>query len=150
MSQARLRELADAVAALINADEWPLPFVATRSYRPHYVAASDALEVCVRPFKRERVGPVGRVKSEWHYTIDIVVMRKCEFRDNDQVDPLLDLSYSLADRFEPDAAGSQRRVLTSPLARVVKVEDMPAAYAWEYALDDQFTSVKRLTVQVVE
>ena len=90
MSQARLRELADAVAATINADEWPLPFVATRSYRPHYVAAGDALEVCVRPFKRERVGPVGRVKSEWHYTIDIVVMRKCEFRDNDQVDPLLD------------------------------------------------------------
>ncbi len=150
MSQARLRELADAVAATINADEWSLPFVATRSYRPHYVAAGDALEVCIRPFKRERVGPVGRVKSEWHYTIDIVVMRKCEFRDNDQVDPLLDLSYALADRFEADASGNQRKVLTSPLARVVKVEDMPAAYAWEYALDDQFTSVKRLTVQVVE
>lgn len=147
----RLITIADAVVDLINSATWSQEFTAVRSAVPRYEAKDGTLEVKVRPFGRRTVGRVGRKKIDREYMIDVVVAKKVEIADNDQTDPLIDLAEEIAAWFEADDAGDMRVVLSSsPRAWVSTVESVASAYAWEYAVADQFVAVRRVNVKSVE
>jgi hypothetical protein len=147
----RLLALAEAVTTLLNDDTttWSQVFEATRTAVPKYEAKTGALEVKVRPVGSTTIGHVGREKLDRDYTIDIVIAQKVSIADNTDTDPLIDFAEEIAVWFESDD-GKPRIVQTSPRAWVTQVQSMPSAYAWEYAVEDQFVAVRRLTIKCVE
>lgn len=148
----RLIALTEAVKDKLNDATWSQEFTATRTAVPKYEAKSGTLEVAVRPFGTTYVGRSGRAKVERDYQIDIVIAKRVQISDNDSTDGLIDLAEEIAGWFEADDAGKWRVIQESPLPKAwcVGVESIAAAYAWEFAIEDQFVAVRRLTVKCVE
>jgi hypothetical protein len=148
----RLIALAEAVKDLLNDTTWSQVFTATRTAVPRYEAKGAGLEVAVRPFGTTYVGRLGRAKVERDYQIDIVIAQRVEIADNDATDELIDLAEEIAKWFEADDNGKWRVIQETPLPKAwcVGVESVASAYAWEFAIEDQFVAVRRLTVKCVE
>ena len=148
----RLVPLTEAVKDLLNSATWSQTFTAVRTAVPKYEAKTGTLEVRVRPVDSKSNGPRGRKTKDRDYTIDIIVLKKVEIADNTQTDPLIDLAEEIAQWFEDDDDGHPRNIQTAPLPRawVTSVESVPAAYAWEYAVEDQFVAIRRLNVKCIE
>ena len=146
----RLITLAEAVKDLLNDEDWGISFTATRTAVPRYEAKSGSLEVAVRPFGSSYVAHRGRDRVERSYQIDVIIAKRVEIADNDATDKLIDLAEAIANWLEVDADAKPRVITASPLARTVSVESIASAYAWEFAVEDQFVAVRRLTVSCVE
>lgn len=147
----RLVTIAEAVKDLLDGATWSQEFTPVRTAVPRYKSKEGTLEVRVRPFGRKTISRVGRRKIERDYLVDVVIAKSVEISDNSQTDPLLDLAEEIAEWFERDDFGDHRVVIaTSPRAWVSGVEPVPAAYAWEYAVEDQFVAVRRLRIKSVE
>ena len=148
----RLVLLAEAVKDLLDAGTWSQAFTPVRTAVPKYAAKGGTLEVLVRPVGSKTVGRIGRRKRDRDYTVDVVVAKAVEIASNTDTDPLIDLAEEIAKWFDEDDDGHSRNIQTAPLPRawVTSVESVPAAYAWEYAVEDQFVAVRRLNVKCVE
>jgi len=148
----RLVLLAESVKTLLANGTWSLTFTPVRTAMPKYEAKGGTLEVLVRPVGSVTVRRVGRKTRDRDYTVDIVIAKKAEFSSNTVTDALIDLAEEIAAWFEADDDGKPREIATSPLPRawVTAVESVPSAYAWEFAVEDQFVAVRRLTIKCVE
>lgn len=148
----RLVLLAEAVKDALNSATWSQTFTATRTAVPKYEAKTGTLDVRVRPVGSVTVRRVGRKARDRDYTVDIVITKQVSIADNTATDPLIDLAEEIASWFEADDDGKPREIAVSPLPRawVTAVESVPSAYAWEFAVEDQFVAVRRLTIKCVE
>jgi hypothetical protein len=147
----QLITLAEAVKTLIAGETWSQTFTPTRTAVPRYEAKDGTLDVRVRPVGKRTEKRIGRGRIERIYTVDIVVAKRNETANNTTTDALIDLAEEIADWFENTAASEPRNIATTPYrAWVHSVESMPAAYAWEYAVYDQFVAVRRLEIKCAE
>lgn len=140
---ARITDIADAVAAEINALDTP-PLGAVRYARVPEFALADmkTLHVTVVP-KGWESQLASRSSSQFEYQIDVGVQKKWLTGDNAELDGLLALVERIADHFRA------KRLTTMPAAMWVKAENTPL-YSPEHMKDlRQFTSVLTLTFQVV-
>jgi len=138
--------IADAVASELNAEEWSIPFVARRLYRPRFDPADlRTLQVSVVP-RSVVIEAASRSGDSYQYQIDVAIQQRVGQVDtewDDEVRPLLDLVKEVASYFR------MRRLTAIPAALCVRIEIDPI-YAVEH-LDELsvLTSVLTFTFQIV-
>ena len=136
-------EVADAVVAELNAEQFDEPFTAVRSYLPKYdLAEMKDLHVTVVP-KGVTIAPGTRARNQHDVQIDVAVQKKLSAADNQEIDALTDLVDRIADRFR------LKRLDAMPSAVWVGTAHEPI-YAPEH-MDQlrQFTSVLTLTFRLM-
>lgn len=138
-----ITDIADAVAAEINAGSFSQPVDAKREYLPHFdLEDMQTLRVTVVP-KSVTTLPGGRGHNQHDYAIDVAVQRKLETADNAEIDALMTLVDEVGDHFR------FKRLSSYPNAMWLKTENQPV-YAQEHLQEmRQFTSVLTLTFRVM-
>ena len=136
--------LADAVVSELNSEEWSLPFVARRLYRPRFAPVDlKTLQVSVVP-RSLTIEAASRTDESFQYQIDLAIQQKLDTETAEEIDPLLGLVEEIGRHFR------LRRPATMPTALCVKVENEPV-YAVEH-LDELrcFTSILTLSFRMLE
>ena len=138
-----ITDIADAVAAEINAGSFSQPVSATREYLPAFeLADMQTLRVTVVP-KSVITLPGGRAHNQYDYAIDVAVQKKLDAADNTEIDELMTLVDELADHLR------FKRLTDYPNAAWLKTENQPV-YAQEHLQElRQFTSILTFTFRVM-
>ena len=138
-----ITDIADAVAADINAGSFSEPVTAVREYLPAFDLADMAqLRVTVVP-KGVTISPGGRAHNQHDYAIDVAVQKKLDAADNTEIDDLMTLVDELADHLR------FKRLTDTPNAVWLKTENQPV-YAQEHLQEmRQFTSILTFTFRVM-
>ena len=138
-----ITDIADAVAAEINAGSFSQPVDAKREYLPHFdLEDMQTLRVTVVP-KSVTTLPGGRGHNQHDYAIDVAVQQKLQTADNTEIDALMLLVDEIGDHFR------FKRLSSYPNAMWLKTENQPV-YAQEHLQEmRQFTSVLTLTFRVM-
>lgn len=138
-----ITDIADAVAAEINAGSFSQPVSATREYLPAFeLADMQTLRVTVVP-KSVTTLPGGRAHNQYDYAIDVAVQKKLDAADNTEIDELMTLVDELADHLR------FKRLTDFPNAAWLKTENQPV-YAPEHLQElRQFTSILTFTFRVM-
>lgn len=138
-----ITDIADAVAAEINAGSFSQPVSATREYLPAFeLADMQTLRVTVVP-KSVTTLPGGRAHNQYDYAIDVAVQKKLDAADNTEIDELMTLVDELADHLR------FKRLTDYPNAAWLKTENQPV-YAQEHLQElRQFTSILTFTFRVM-
>lgn len=138
-----ITDIADAVAAEINAGSFSQPVSATREYLPAFeLADMQTLRVTVVP-KSVTTLPGGRAHNQYDYAIDVAVQKKLDAADNTEIDDLMTLVDELADHLR------FKRLTDYPNAAWLKTENQPV-YAQEHLQElRQFTSILTFTFRVM-
>ncbi len=134
-------DIADAVAAQLNATPFSQPVTAERHYQPQFeLSEMTALRVSVVPRSVTSKG-LDRSRDSFDYKIDVAVQRKLDPTPGN-LDALMTLVEEIADHFRSEPLAGY------PQARCTEVENVPV-YSLEH-LDEfrQFTSVITLTYRV--
>ncbi len=140
---ADITDIADAVAAELNAGSFGQEFTAERHYRPVFdLPEMGTLHVTVVP-QGMTIETAGRGRSQHDCRIDIAVQKKFENGDADELDPLMALVEQIADHFR------FKRLEGLPDAVWVKTENAPIYAAEHMEQNRVFTSVLTLTFRVV-
>lgn len=136
---ALILDIADAVAAELNASDFSMPFTAERTYVPRFdLEQMDVLRVTVVPRSVE-VGIESRARHRHDYRVDVGVQRKFEAEQATELDPLMELVEEMADHFRGLVLD------TEPEATCVEVANGPI-YAQEHMREGRlFTSILTLT-----
>ncbi len=138
-----ITEIADAVAATLNAATLSQPVTAERHYQPIFdLPEMMALHVSVVA-RGVVINQLSRSSSAHDVQIDVAVQKKFDAGDSTELDPLMQLVEEIADlfRFKPLA--------DYPAAMWLKTENVPI-YSIEH-MDQlrQFTSVLTITFRVI-
>jgi len=138
-----ITDIADAVAAEINAGSFSQPVSATREYLPAFeLADMQTLRVTVVP-KSVTTLPGGRAHNQYDYAIDVAVQKKLDAADNTEIDELMTLVDELADHLR------FKRLTDYPNAAWLKTENQPV-YAQEHLQElRQFTSILTFTFRLM-
>ena len=138
-----ITDIADAVAAEINAGSFSQPVSATREYLPAFeLADMQTLRVTVVP-RSVTTLPGGRAHNQYDYAIDVAVQKKLDAADNAEIDALMTLVDELADHLR------FKRLTAFPNAAWLKTENQPV-YAQEHLQElRQFTSILTFTFRVM-
>lgn len=138
-----ITDIADAVAAEINAGSFSQPVSATREYLPAFeLADMQQLRVTVVP-KSLTTLPGGRAHNQHDFAIDVAVQKKLDTADNTEIDELMTLVDELADHLR------FKRLADYPNAVWLKTENQPV-YAQEHLQElRQFTSILTFTFRVM-
>ena len=102
---AELTDIADAVVAELNAEDWDLDFTAVRRNLPWFDGPPTDLQVVVVPRGREKTLH-SRSENEVVYTIEIGVRRQLtglkagQAASNTDTDPLIGLLQDIDDHFD--------------------------------------------------
>ena len=138
-----ITDIADAVAAEINAGSFSQPVSATREYLPAFeLADMQTLRVTVVP-KSVTTLPGGRAHNQYDHAIDVAVQKKLDAADNTEIDELMTLVDELADHLR------FKRLTDYPNAAWLKTENQPV-YAQEHLQElRQFTSILTFTFRVM-
>lgn len=138
-----ITDIADAVAAEINAGSFSQPVSATREYLPAFeLADMQMLRVTVVP-KSVTTLPGGRAHNQYDYAIDVAVQKKLDAADNTEIDELMTLVDELADHLR------FKRLTDYPNAAWLKTENQPV-YAQEHLQElRQFTSILTFTFRLM-
>ena len=138
-----ITDIADAVAAEINAGSFSQPVSATREYLPAFeLADMQTIRVTVVP-KSVTTLPGGRAHNQYDYAIDVAVQKKLDAADNAEIDELMTLVDELADHLR------FKRLTDYPNAAWLKTENQPV-YAQEHLQElRQFTSILTFTFRVM-
>ena len=138
-----ITDIADAVAAEINAGSFSQPVSATREYLPAFeLADMQQLRVTVVP-KSLTTLPGGRAHNQHDFAIDVAVQKKLDTADNSEIDDLMTLVDELADHLR------FKRLTDYPNAVWLKTENQPV-YAQEHLQElRQFTSILTFTFRVM-
>lgn len=138
-----ITDIADAVAAEINAGSFSQPLTAVREYLPVFeLADMQSLRVTVVP-KSVTTLPGGRAHNQHDFAIDVAVQKKLDTADNSEIDELMTLVDELADHLR------FKRLTDYPNAVWLKTENQPV-YAQEHLQElRQFTSILTFTFRVM-
>jgi len=138
-----ITDIADAVAAEINAGSFSQPIDAKREYLPVFeLEDMQSLRVTVVP-KSLTTLPGGRAHNQHDFAIDVAVQQKLQTTDNAEIDDLLTLVDEIADHFR------FKRLSSFPNAMWLKTENEPV-YAQEHLQElRQFTSILTFTFRVM-
>ncbi|QDT33985.1 hypothetical protein [Thalassoglobus polymorphus] len=138
-----ITDIADAVAAEINAGSFSQPVSATREYLPAFeLADMQTLRVTVVP-KSVTTLPGGRAHNQYDYAIDVAVQKKLDAADNTEIDELMTLVDELAEHLR------FKRLTDYPNAAWLKTENQPV-YAQEHLQElRQFTSILTFTFRLM-
>lgn len=138
-----ITDIADAVAAEINAGSFSQSVSATREYLPAFeLADMQQLRVTVVP-KSLTTLPGGRAHNQHDFAIDVAVQKKLDTADNSEIDDLMTLVDELADHLR------FKRLTDYPNAVWLKTENQPV-YAQEHLQElRQFTSILTFTFRVM-
>jgi hypothetical protein len=135
-------DIADAVVAELNGHSFSVTLAAVRAYLPQFdLAEMDALHVTVVP-KSLASEIAGRNLLQTDYTIDLAVQEKPADLANATLDGLMGLVQEIADYFA-------LRVLASPAACCIKIENSPIYSIEHLGTLRQFTSVLSLTFRLI-
>ena len=138
-----ITDIADAVAAEINAGSFSQPVSALRAYLPEFeLAEMQNLQVTVVP-KSVTTLPGGRAHNQHDYAIDVAVQQKLQTTDDAEIDDLLTLVDEIADHFRFKRLGSYSGAVW------LKTSNEPV-YAQEHLHEmRQFTSILTFTFRVM-
>jgi len=135
-----ITELADAVAASLNAGSFGMPFTAERLHQPSFDLAELAeLHVSVVP-KSQTITNATRQHSFFDCAIDVGVQKKVA--DDAEVDALLDLVQEIADHLR------LKRLDDYPTAAWLSIEHEPVVASEHLDQNRQLTSVLTVTYRV--
>jgi len=135
-----ITELADAVAASLNAGSFGMPFTAERLHQPSFDLAELAeLHVSVVP-KSQTITNATRQHSFFDCAIDVGVQKKVA--DDAEVDALLDLVQEIADHLRI------KRLDDYPTAAWLSIEHEPVVASEHLDQNRQLTSVLTVTYRV--
>ena len=138
-----ITDIADAVAAEINAGSYSQELTAQRLLLPRFdLEDMKTLQVTVVP-KAVTTVPGGRAHNQHDYVIDVAVQQKLRTTDDSEIDGLLTLVDEIADQLR------FKRLTSYPNAIWLKTENEPV-YAQEH-LDElrQFTSILSFTFRLM-
>lgn len=138
-----LVDIADAVAASINARTFDPPITAERSHLPIFDLGrvGDAIQVSVVP-RSLTVANASRATNVFDASIDVGVQRKVDPNDPAQIDALLDLVERIGDHLR------LKRLGTLPEAQWLTSEHDPILAAEHLERLSVFTSVLTLTYRL--
>jgi len=138
-----IADIADAVAAEINAGSFSQALTAERVYLPVFdLKEMQDLRVTVVP-KSVLTLPGGRANNQHDYAIDVAVQKKLQTADNAEIDDLMTLVDEIADHLR------FKRLSSYPNAIWLKTENQPV-YAPEHLHElRQFTSILTFTFRLV-
>ena len=135
-----ITDLADAVAASLNAGSFGMPFTAERLHQPSFDLAELAeLHVSVVP-KSQTITNATRQHSFFDCAIDVGVQKKVA--DDSEVDALLDLVEEIADHLR------LKRLDDYPTAAWLSIEHEPVVASEHLDQNRQLTSVLTVTYRV--
>ena len=135
---ARILDIADAVAAELNAHEFGTEFTALRAYLPRFdLEAMGTLHVTVVPNALE-MSLSTRGGGDRDYVVDVGVQKRFAQGESDEVDGLMDLVEGVALHFEGLALEDQG-------VTCIGVKNAPVYVQEHMAELRQFTSVVSLT-----
>jgi len=136
-------DIAEEVAAEINAQAWSVPtLVAWRYYRPLFdLKKMSDLHVTVVP-RGWTSETLDRARSQEDHQVDVAVQQKFARSEIVDLDPLMSLVQEIADYF------LRRRLAHYEDAVCIKVENSPAYIPQHIEEMRQFTSVLTLTFRV--
>jgi len=135
-----ITELADAVAASLNAGSFGMPFTAERLHQPSFDLAELAeLHVSVVP-KSQTITNATRQHSFFDCAVDVGVQKKVA--DDAEVDALLDLVQEIADHLR------LKRLDDYPTAAWLSIEHEPVVASEHLDQNRQLTSVLTVTYRV--
>ena len=138
-----ITDIADAVAAEINAGSFSKPVSAVREYLPAFeLADMQTLRVTVVP-KSVTTLPGGRAHNQYDYAIDVAVQKKLDAADNTEIDELMTLIDELADHLR------FKRLTDYPNAAWLKTENVPVYSPEHLEQLRQFTSVITITFRIM-
>ena len=138
-----ITDIADAVAAEINAGSFSQPVSATREYLPAFeLADMQTLRVTVVP-RSVTTLPGGRAHNQYDYAIDVAVQKKLDAADNAEIDALMTLVDELADHLR------FKRLTDYPNAAWLKTENVPVYSPEHLEQLRQFTSVITITFRIM-
>lgn len=87
------QQLAEDLIELLNGETWGLPFVAERKFEPETRTLEEFQDLrCTVVVAAERKSSVARTKTQRDVDVDVAFQQKPDARDNEQLDPLDDLS----------------------------------------------------------
>ncbi len=137
-----ITDIADAVTAELNSDDFGITFTAQRLYQPLFeLADMKDLHVTVVP-RGVAIHSGGRSHNHHDYQIDVAVQKKFDSESPVELDPLMDLVQAVADHFR------LQRLSSYPDAMWLKTENVPI-YAQEHMEQlRQFTSIITFTFRV--
>ena len=138
-----IADIADAVAAEINAGSFSQSLTAERLYLPVFdLKEMQDLRVTVVP-KSLLTLPGGRAHNQHDYAIDVAVQKKLQAADNAEIDDLMTLVDEIADHLR------FKRLSSYPNAIWLKTENQPV-YAPEHLHElRQFTSILTFTFRLM-
>lgn len=136
-------ELADAIAASINAQTFVPAVTAERSHLPVFDLGKvgDAIKVSVVP-RAVLVTGASRSTNYYDLSVDIGVQRRVDPNDPAQVDALLDLVEQIGDHLR------LKRLDTLPAAQWIGSEHEPVLAAEHLERLSVFTSVLTVTYRL--
>jgi len=135
-----ITELADAVAASLNAGSFGMPFTAERLHQPSFDLAELAeLHVSVVP-KSQTITNATRQHSFFDCAVDVGVQKKVA--DDAEGDALLDLVQEIADHLR------LKRLDDYPTAAWLSIEHEPVVASEHLDQNRQLTSVLTVTYRV--
>ncbi|MFB3894445.1 MAG: hypothetical protein ACE15C_20785 [Phycisphaerae bacterium] len=139
-----ITDIADAVAAELNGNDFGTPLAAVRSTKPPEFELADMKDLRVTVVPRGWDSQTAtRAAAQCDYQIDIGVQKKVASGDNPELDALVGLVERIADHFRT------HRLTAMPSAVWVRNENVPL-YAPEHMKElRQFTSVLTLTFRVL-
>lgn len=137
-----LLEIADALLAALNAEDFSQAFTAVRSYRPDFDLPELAtLRVSVVP-KADTTSAATRTDDFHEVSVDIGVQQRVPQGDRDALDALLTLMQELGDFLK------RRRLDGVPAATWVRTANEPVFDPDHLAEKSVFTSVLTVTYRV--
>ena len=138
-----ITDIADAVAAEINAGTYSQELTAQRLLLPRFdLEDMQSLQVTVVP-KSLTTLPGGRAHNQHDFVIDVAVQQKLQTINDTEIDDLLTLVDEVADQLR------FKRLTSYPNAVWLKTENQPV-YAQEHLEEmRQFTSILTFTFRLM-
>lgn len=142
---ANITDIADAVAAELNAGTFDMQFTAQRCLLPFLdVSELETLQVSVVPSETSMEFLTRQADLEQH-TVDVAVQKKIDdLTDQTEIENLITLTKALAGYLR------RRRLTSLPDAACVKTKISPV-YSYDHLVGSQcFTSVLSVTYKLAE
>ena len=138
-----ITNVADAIAAELNAAALSLPLTAERHYVPSFALKEmKDLHVSVVP-KGVVITKADRSRNTHDVQLDVAVQKKFDNGTNTEIDPLIALVEEIADLFR------LKRLDSYPNAHWIRTEHMPIYSREHWDEMRQFTSVLTFTFRIV-
>lgn len=139
--KAKIIEILEAVAEVLNAADLPLKVAAERVYAPALELKDSRLRVFVYWNGEVQVARSHRQQRDETYAVEVAVMKRVSCPDVDQCDPLVNLCQAIGDLFFVTRNGQERLEATGAACAEIPqsrfdyerlTDSNEFAYVWQF------------------